>query len=52
MWIGILNTFPTITNLPGQGGGGPTPPVSNCIELEPNLFLIELEATTDCVELE
>ena len=53
MWVGILNTFPTITNLPGQGGGGPIPPAGGFVELEPNLFLMALEsALTDKVELE
>tara|TARA_Y100000589_G_C26990727_1_gene562504 strand:- start:600 stop:755 length:156 start_codon:yes stop_codon:yes gene_type:complete len=51
MWISILNTIPTVSNLPGQGGGV-TPPAGNFVELEPNLFLVELEASTDLVELE
>ena len=30
----------------------PTPPSDRFIELEPNLFLVELEASTGIVELE
>ena len=54
MWVGILNTFPTITSLPGQGGGGPIPPVGNFIALESALTdIMALEtALTDKVELE
>jgi len=57
MWIGILNTFPTITNLPGQGGGsGPPPPTICYIELETSggTDYVELEpaASTDAMVLE
>ena len=53
MWIGIGNTIPMISNLPGQSTPGPTPPAGNFIELEPNLFLIALESgLNDLIELE
>tara|TARA_R110001632_G_scaffold128522_1_gene242462 strand:- start:800 stop:952 length:153 start_codon:yes stop_codon:yes gene_type:complete len=50
MKIGVSNTIPNIVNLPGQGGIPPV--VGDFIELEPNSFLIELENSTDLVELE
>jgi hypothetical protein len=47
-----INTIPSIVTLPGQGGGGIPPVAGDFIELEPNSFLIELENSTDLVELE
>ena len=52
MYLGISPILPARPTLPGQSTPGPTPPVGNFIELEPNLFLIELEANNDVVELE
>jgi len=48
MWISNLNIIPAIKN----PLAGATPPASGFVELEPNLFLVELEASTDLVELE
>ncbi len=45
MFIGNTYIIPAITNLPGQSGGGPTPPTPT--------FLIALESgLTDIVALE
>ena len=49
MWLGLGNIVP-ITKI--IIGGGSPPVVGDFIELEPNLFLIELEDSTDLVELE
>ena len=48
--IGIPNTIPY--KIKPIGGGTPPPPVGDFVELEPNLFLVELETSTDLVELE
>jgi len=48
MWQGIGYIIPINKKYPGGGA----PPASNFVELEPNLFLVELEASTDLVELE
>tara|TARA_R110000824_G_scaffold10087_6_gene44806 strand:+ start:4377 stop:4523 length:147 start_codon:yes stop_codon:yes gene_type:complete len=48
MWLGLVNTIPTIVNPPGVS----SPVVGNFIELEPTLDLVELENSTDLVELE
>tara|TARA_R100000231_G_C5270530_1_gene148508 strand:- start:445 stop:615 length:171 start_codon:yes stop_codon:yes gene_type:complete len=52
--IGITNTIPWIASLPGQGGGGPTPPPGNFIALETALTdIMALETgLTDKAELE
>tara|TARA_R110000824_G_scaffold234108_1_gene422642 strand:- start:342 stop:503 length:162 start_codon:yes stop_codon:yes gene_type:complete len=50
MWIGIANVIPSISNLPGQGGIPPL--VGDFIEQESNLFLVELEDSTDLIKLE
>mgnify|MGYP003323881864 CR=1 FL=1 len=56
MLVSIFNTFPTITNLPGQGGGSGPPPVVCYIELETSggTDYVELEpaASTDVMILE
>lgn len=53
MWISILNTIPTVSNLPGQGGGVVPPPPTNLVALETALTdIVELEASSDLVELE
>ena len=50
MWLSIGYTIPQ------QGDknlkSGPPPPQGSFVELEPNLFLVELEASTGLVELE
>lgn len=54
MILGNTYIIPAITNLPGQGGGGPTPPGPFFIALESGLTdIVALEsALTDLVELE
>ncbi len=55
MILGNTYIIPAITNLPGQGGGGPTPPPGPFfIALESGLTdIVALEsALTDLVELE
>ena len=44
------NTIPASQRV--LGGGGPPPVVGDFIELEPNAFLIQLEDSTDLIELE
>ena len=44
MFIGNTYIIPAITNLPGQGSGGPTPP-------PPTYFIIS-ESTGDILEIE
>ncbi len=52
--IGIINSTPWIVSLPGQGGGGPTPPAGDFIALESALTdIMALEtALTDKAALE
>ena len=52
MYLGITPIIPARPTLPGQATPGPTPPSGDFVELEPNLFIVELEASTDLVELE
>ena len=50
MFIGIGYTIPQAKR--PLGGSTPPPPVGDFSELEPSLFLVELEDSTDLVELE
>ena len=50
--IGITNTIPWIASLPGQGGGGPTPPTGDFIALESGLTDVMLLEDGSKIELE
>ena len=51
MWLSIGYTIPQRGDK-NLKPGPPPPPQGDFVELEPNLFLVELEASTDLVELE
>ena len=52
MFIGNTYIVPSRTNLPGQGGAGPTPPTGDFLALESVLTDLILLESGDKIELE
>ncbi len=52
MFIGNTYVIPALTNLPGQKGGGPTPPTGDFIALESGLTDVMLLEDGSKIELE